>query len=200
MKKTDLRVVKTLREIDEALLQNIAVRPFRDVTLGMLCETALINKTTFYRYYSDKYDCLNSYLDRLMAEFRNRLDTEFLRALPADLDKGAYRTQFLHLAQFVYSHKREYLTVWQAQLDRQLFDEMTAAMGESVLQAARAGRSYDPRQEAFLTLYARLFSVHAMSLFDWWFRNEGLVTVDDVLSLMTGNMRSGLFATFRRLL
>lgn len=200
MKKNDLRVVKTLRQIDEALLTCIEAHPFRDITLGMLCETAMINKTTFYKYYQDKYDCLDRYLDRLMKEFRTNLFADFVLAAPEQIDSPAYQQQFIQLSQFVYSRRREYGILWHAQTERQLFVEMMDALDESILRKALAHRAYDVRQRAHLELYARLFSFHAMSLFEWWLEHDDLVTAEDVRTLMTGNLKNGFFTTFKRLI
>ena len=36
-----------------------------------------------------------------------------------------------------------------------------------------------------------------MALFHWWFDHEDSVTIGEVQTLMTGNMASGLFKTFK---
>ena len=70
MSKTDPRIIKTLRHIDEALLECLKENEFRKITVDMLCRKALINRSTFYKYYADKYELLNNYLDRVLSEQR----------------------------------------------------------------------------------------------------------------------------------
>ena len=200
MKKIDLRVVKTLRQIDEALLECLEAHPFRDITLGVLCEHAMINKTTFYKYYQDKYDCLDRYLDRLLREFREHLDADFVLAAPDQIDSPAYQRQFEDLSRFVYSRRREYRILWRSKTERQLFLEMMEAMEESIVQTALAHRFCDEKQRAHLELYAHLFSFHAMALFEWWFRHDELVTAEDVRGLMEGNLKRGFLTMFKRLI
>ena len=48
MNKKDPRVLKTLGRISDAVLANLQKRPFREITLTMICQDAMINKTTFY--------------------------------------------------------------------------------------------------------------------------------------------------------
>ena len=48
MSKTDPRIIKTLRHIDEALLECLKEHEFRKITVDMLCRKALINRSTFY--------------------------------------------------------------------------------------------------------------------------------------------------------
>ncbi len=45
MNKKDPRVIKTLERISEAVLANLEQRPFREITLNMICQDAMINWT-----------------------------------------------------------------------------------------------------------------------------------------------------------
>ena len=83
MSKTDPRIIKTLRHIDEALLECLKENEFRKITVDMLCRKALINRSTFYKYYADKYELLNNYLDRVLSEFSEAMaTTDFILATP----------------------------------------------------------------------------------------------------------------------
>ena len=75
MNRTDPRVIKTLHRIDESLLENLNHYDFPKITVEMLCNEAKINRSTFYKYYKDKYDLLNDYLNR---PFRSRLIKSFI--------------------------------------------------------------------------------------------------------------------------
>lgn len=80
MERTDLRILKTLRQIDASLLNNLAAHPFQKITINMLCEQAMINRSTFYKYYLDKYDLLDKYLNRTIEDFRKHINVEFINA------------------------------------------------------------------------------------------------------------------------
>ena len=56
MPQTDLRVIKTLRQIDNALLTLLSDMPFEKITVDLLCQVALVNRSTFYKYYKSKFD------------------------------------------------------------------------------------------------------------------------------------------------
>ena len=64
MEKEDVRVLKSKRDLRNGLLSLLNERPFEKITVGDICERAMINKMTFYKHYSDKYalidDCLRS--------------------------------------------------------------------------------------------------------------------------------------------
>lgn len=52
----DIRVQKTKRSIFNAFLELRAAKPLEKITVRELCEKAQINKSTFYKYYTDLYD------------------------------------------------------------------------------------------------------------------------------------------------
>ena len=68
MTTKDLRIIKTLQQIDRALLELLNELPFQKITVQLLCERALINRSTFYKYYTDKYDLLDRYLNKILLE------------------------------------------------------------------------------------------------------------------------------------
>ena len=134
MNKKDPRVLKTLGRISDAVLANLQKRPFREITLTMICQDAMINKTTFYKYYRDKYDYLNQYLDIRMEQFRRQLDAAFILASPENVDSPIYQEPFARLLRHIYEHKREYLILWKAGIDRQIYDEMRDAIYDTLLK------------------------------------------------------------------
>ena len=95
MSKTDPRIIKTLRHIDEALLECLKENEFRKITVDMLCRKALINRSTFYKYYADKYELLNNYLDRVLSEFSEAMaTTDFILATPSTIANQQYIDNF----------------------------------------------------------------------------------------------------------
>ena len=56
MKKVDLRIKKTKLAIEVALLKLLETKQFQDITIQNIAEEAMINRTTFYSHYMDKYD------------------------------------------------------------------------------------------------------------------------------------------------
>ena len=199
MNTQDPRVAKTMKRIEDALLSSLAARPFRDVTISMLCSQAGINKTTFYKHFSDKYDCLNRFLDRRLEQFREQLNVDFVLAPAEKIDAPEYQRIFLEVAQFMYQRRRENLILWHAEIERQFYNEMCDAIYEAIFRAAARDTPGGGRERANLVLYARLFSVHTMALLHWWFDHEDIVTAQDVVRLMTGNMSYGLYKTFKEI-
>lgn len=82
--KEDLRVVKTIEGIKSSFAKLICEKPYDRITVKELCDTARINKKTFYHYYET--------LDALLREMQEELSSGFIERiadfrLPEDMDK-----------------------------------------------------------------------------------------------------------------
>ncbi len=53
MRKQSRRVIKTKREIETAYLELLETKPQGKITVKEVCERAMVNRTTFYKYYED---------------------------------------------------------------------------------------------------------------------------------------------------
>jgi AcrR family transcriptional regulator len=61
----DLRVRRTRKLLHQALIDLSLEKGFAAVTVQDLAERAMVNRSTFYRHFVDKYDLLRSYLHDL---------------------------------------------------------------------------------------------------------------------------------------
>ncbi len=65
MNKKDLRVVKTQNVLYITLLNLMKEHPFEEIKVSDICNKALINRSTFYAHYADKYDLLSEFIQEL---------------------------------------------------------------------------------------------------------------------------------------
>jgi AcrR family transcriptional regulator len=61
----DLRVRRTRKLLQKALLEAASEKGFAQVTVRDITERAMVNRATFYRHYEDKYDLLAHYMEDL---------------------------------------------------------------------------------------------------------------------------------------
>ncbi len=69
-KKIDLRVIKTKKVLFETLLDIMKEKTFEEIKVSDICSKALINRSTFYSHYADKYELLVD----LINDYKNTLD------------------------------------------------------------------------------------------------------------------------------
>ena len=65
---TDPRIIKTHRAIRNAPIDVLQHKPFKDIAVQDILDAALVNRSTFYKYYSGK----SSLASAMIAEFRQR--------------------------------------------------------------------------------------------------------------------------------
>lgn len=196
MPQTDLRVVKTLKQIDQALLESLSEMPFEKITVDQLCQTAIINRSTFYKYHKSKYDLMEQYLKRTLNEFQKQMNVAFINASPENIHHLIYQKNFEKALQFIYKHKKEYRILWTIPTEYGVFSEMVQVIHDNILDKLCA-ESEGGSPDLYADLYARLFASDMMTLVRWWFRYEETVTIKEVQEIMMNNMKQGMFRTFR---
>jgi AcrR family transcriptional regulator len=76
----DLRVRRTRKLLQKALLEAASEKGFVHVTVRDITERAMVNRATFYRHYEDKNDLLAQY----MKELSGLIDSNEGETLPGD--------------------------------------------------------------------------------------------------------------------
>jgi AcrR family transcriptional regulator len=80
----DLRVQRTRRLIQEAFTALTVEKGFAAVTVRDITERAMINRSTFYRHYLDKYDLLDQFMTNVyeLTSGVEEPEAEGMEALP----------------------------------------------------------------------------------------------------------------------
>ena len=87
----DMRVQKTYKSLVEAFEYLLNRFSYEEITVSMLCDKALIRRTTFYKHFTDKENFYRFYIGEKRAELE-----EFCDARARNLDVGAYRVYLLY--------------------------------------------------------------------------------------------------------
>jgi AcrR family transcriptional regulator len=64
----DLRVQRTRKSLQQALFSLTVEKGFAAVTVHDITKRAMVNRSTFYHHYLDKYDMLQKYMDELQEQ------------------------------------------------------------------------------------------------------------------------------------
>lgn len=96
--KTDLRIIKTKKTLFTALVTLMKEKDFERIKISDICDVALINRSTFYAHYEDKYDLL---LD-LIEELKNNLEDK-LKQNKEEISKN----YFMSLLKILIDHVDE---------------------------------------------------------------------------------------------
>ncbi len=96
----DLRIKRTHKLIQDALIELITEKGFDATTVGDIAARAMVNRSTFYRHYEDKYDLvtriLKDAMDQMVVEVGPPLK-DLISIDPVDPPEGWIKF-FEHLA------------------------------------------------------------------------------------------------------
>ena len=74
-----MQMNRTVRDFERALEVLVTEKPFEKLTIDQICEEALLHRSSFYRYFHDKYDLLEQTINaRLKALWQKASDEDEL--------------------------------------------------------------------------------------------------------------------------
>lgn len=107
MNKKDLRVVKTQNVLYTTLLDLMKEKSFEEIKVSDICSKALINRSTFYAHYNDKYELLADFIQ----ELRNSLTIELKKNKNISNTKGYYIEMIKLFLDHIEDKRESYLAV-----------------------------------------------------------------------------------------
>ena len=97
--KEDLRIQKTRRDLRKAILELLKQNPLEKISVKEICDRAMVNRITFYKYYEDKYLLLDDALNEIKDTLLNSVSRN---AKFTSIDEAS--TYFVHLLEAVVKY------------------------------------------------------------------------------------------------
>lgn len=111
--KTDLRIVKTHKLIRAAFIELLQEMDFEQIRVHHITERALVNRSTFYKYYSGKSDLAGKIIAELKKEYSQAIEERFKADNPSLFLEGftnmIYQKRHLILALLKIKTRRHHL-------------------------------------------------------------------------------------------
>lgn len=104
--KKDLRIIKTQRNLYNALTNLLKVKSFESIKVSDICQEALVNRSTFYDHYNDKYELLIDYINS-----EKKILEDALSINKNDVSTKKY---YIELIKIVINHVDELKDLYQA--------------------------------------------------------------------------------------
>jgi AcrR family transcriptional regulator len=109
--KKDLRVQKTLNAIDNAIITLLEQKPFESITIQDISSEAMINRGTFYTYYKDKYELIESYQNSMMTDIEQLLYKNITGSSLKDVDESDLNNTILKMFQYLKDNRKRVLVI-----------------------------------------------------------------------------------------
>lgn len=168
---------------------------FSQVTVGKIAEKALINRSSFYRYYTDKYALRDAVVDAIVQDFAEHMEVDFLHM---DVKKKEHTRSLEAGLARLWEQKWKLEILWnQRLLGRNVFEEMMDAGAKKVEMEIRNHPTIFEEKKRYADWYARLLVNNYLVTVRWWFNNSDNVSAGQVTHMMKQHMLFGTIPTLK---
>ena len=128
-KKEDIRTIRTKRLLTKSLYELLSNTPFDKLTIQMICDKAMVHRTTYYQHFNNKEELLSYSLN----DFRNKL----FNITNQKMDYSSPKQMLFHLSYFfiryVQNNKDDFKNIINNIGSEFLIGKVSYAYEESVL-------------------------------------------------------------------
>lgn len=166
---------------------------FTQITIGKISDQAMINRSTFYRYFSDKYILRDMIVDDIVKDFADHMEVDFLHM---DIKNKDHTKTLEYGLSHLCTKKRELELLWnQPTLGRNVFDEMIDAGASKVENEIKNHKTITPEKKTLADWYAKLLVNNYLVTVRWWFAHSDTVSASQITEMMERHMISGTVST-----
>ena len=166
---------------------------FTQITIGKISDQAMINRSTFYRYFSDKYILRDTIVDDIVKDFADHMEVDFLHM---DIKNKDHTKTLEYGLSHLCTKKRELELLWnQPTLGRNVFDEMIDAGASKVENEIKNHKTISPEKKALADWYAKLLVNNYLETVRWWFSHSDTISASQITEMMERHMISGTIST-----
>ena len=166
---------------------------FTQITIGKISDQAMINRSTFYRYFSDKYILRDTIVSDIVKDFADHMEVDFLHM---DIKNKDHTKTLEYSLSHLCTKKRELELLWnQPTLGRNVFDEMIDAGASKVENEIKNHKTITPEKKALADWYAKLLVNNYLVTVRWWFAHSDTVSASQITEMMERHMISGTVST-----
>lgn len=115
---------RTVRDFENALENLLEKHQFAHLTVDQICNEALLHRSSFYRYFHDKYDLLEHLIDTRVRDIIDGASSE------SDLIESGVN--------YIDTHKKIFRNVTDSGPNRTLFSELMRIISEVIINRSKA--------------------------------------------------------------
>ncbi len=162
-KKDDRRIRYTKRVIRESFVHLLSLKPIAKITVKEICETADVNRSTFYAHYKDPYDLMQKIKGEVMREINT-----WLNGLVFPMDAPVSQQVMKMVFEYVAANAELCKVLLGAYGDEELQEELMMIAQQQVMKEWAGGAEAD----SSLSEYLIQFGVHAsVAVVKKWLEN-----------------------------
>ena len=192
MAKTDIRIIRTKKAIENAFIEILSEKSFTKITIEEICKKANVNRMSFYNHYEDKYDLLNVIItnvkETLIGIFLAEVGTEFteervinilMETTENIIDFGTKNINFIYM---LFSDEDNSLAQYI----------IYNSLESSTLELLKKLKDFYNLDDNKLPLMASYLTGGGTNMIINWIRNRDKYNKEDLISLMKELIESAI--------
>ncbi len=183
MKKNDLRVIKTRNALYNALLTSMEEKPFEDIRVSDICNKALINRSTFYAHFDDKYELLASCIDDL----KSSLTTELRKNKNISTTKEYYMEVLKTFLDHLENKKDAYLAIAKHNSNNIVTDIICDAIDTDIIDRVKY---YHNDTKIPTNILAKFYSGAIVTVAIYWMYHINSYTKQEMINYLSALLPS----------
>jgi AcrR family transcriptional regulator len=160
----DLRVRRTRKLLWEALVAEMAERPFEEISVKDICERAMVHRTTFYAHYEDKYALLEQGIRQMIEELAPQAGHQ----APGAYSVAQPPPYFVRVFEQAAEHQGFYRLMVCGEGNAQFQRLVRQSIIDVALATVAPGNE---RLAVAMTMHAHYMAGAVLGLLDWWLEN-----------------------------
>lgn len=190
--REDLRVVKTEENIRNQFIRLLDTKLFKDITISDILAACRINRSTFYRHYTDKYDLAEQIINDQLEQFKETLRPDFINA--DHLSFSGAGTFLKPVISYFKENKDILNALYKGQPPVNIFDEMYSYMTDLLYEYA-VKHFHVANNKMILNYYMRLISTNILTTFKWWQTEAPQLNDQEILNIIVHSVNEGIFTS-----
>jgi AcrR family transcriptional regulator len=194
-KEPDLRVRRTRKLLQAALLCLLQERELESISVNEICESAMVHRTTFYKHYQDKYDLLQQSMQELFTELRAGMPTP--QEAVAQTTESAAPPHFVRMFEHAAANRTFYaamLASGAGQAFRRLLEDTVAEAAEARIEAITAEKG---RLPVPLPVLAQFSAGALVRLLIWWLEQKQPLPATEMAQHTARLLNDGMLSLLR---
>ena len=185
-KKTDLRIIKTHKSLCDAFLALMSEKPFDDITVGELCDRALVRRATFYKHFADKYDFFSFFIRQTKDSFVKQIAAE----VPTD-SPFSYNIYISRMfVRFVNEHEKLIQNILTSNALSLLIEILSDEIYRSVLLDLKEEEQHGTSFAAPVEILAAFYAGGIIKSVQYWFTNGKPITEEALMDAIATLLES----------
>lgn len=185
--KVDLRIVKTRANIKNTFIELLSEKEFNEITIQNILDKALINRSTFYKHYSDKYELAEQLASEVLKNAALFINERFNDKKENDLFSTIYKA-YVHL----YSQRKTILALWKIRTNAlHIYDDIEDLLKKNFMQYLILHNNF--KDSSLLDYYSTLYSSLVLTTLKWILTSGNESNIKKILEQVEATLGSKVF-------